>query len=436
MIIKNTPVPTADAGRKALQPANAQKNDHFASELKKQMSSGNQPQPGKVEQPARETTALKKEPAEDKVHHAGDDEVATLPPVQSDPLALLTDSSQPPDQTISIDPLLLADGQIPQPVTQQALISNLQALTPAATVIVAQPQTQAAQGDITQAAQSDITQAVQGDITQALAMTTNDPLTLPAQPGAVSPATPTQQASQASAIPTAPDSHAAKSENIPVSGGEAQVQAGPEISKEVSAKPASFGETMANAMQHMQSAESQPVQNMAHSTPIVAASVATATPAMPAIPVASVTTGTLQPEVGTPAWQQSLGQQIAVFSRNGVHHAELRLHPEELGALQVSLKVNNDQAQVHFVAESHQVRAALESAMPHLRTMLAESGIQLGQSSVGADTASSSGSAFSGEFSGQNNRGQERSEPGVLAEDERILQPVVIKYSSGINTFV
>ncbi|OQP35395.1 flagellar hook-length control protein FliK [Pantoea latae] len=100
-------------------------------------------------------------------------------------------------------------------------------------------------------------------------------------------------------------------------------------------------------------------------------------------------TGALSETMGTPAWQQSLGQQIACFTRNGVQHAELRLHPAELGSLQINVQLKNEQAQLHFVSASHQVRAAIEAAVPHLRTSLAEAGIQLGQSSVGADTASS-----------------------------------------------
>lgn len=100
-------------------------------------------------------------------------------------------------------------------------------------------------------------------------------------------------------------------------------------------------------------------------------------------------TAVLTEPMGTPAWQQSLGQQLACFTRNGVQHAELRLHPAELGSLQIRLQLKNEQAQLHFVSESHQVRAAIEAAVPHLRVSLAEAGIELGQSSIGAETSSS-----------------------------------------------
>lgn len=119
-------------------------------------------------------------------------------------------------------------------------------------------------------------------------------------------------------------------------------------------------------------------------------------PSLPSVssPVLSTTTSThiaapasgyLSAQLGSQEWQQSLGQQVIMFSRNGQQNAELRLNPQELGALQISLKIDDNQAQLHFASAHSQVRAAIEAAMPSLRTALAESGIQLGQSSVGSE---------------------------------------------------
>ncbi|MNY54154.1 Flagellar hook-length control protein [compost metagenome] len=49
------------------------------------------------------------------------------------------------------------------------------------------------------------------------------------------------------------------------------------------------------------------------------------------------------------------------------------------------LNVVNDQAQAQFVSPHQAVRAAVEAALPHLRTSMAEAGIRLGQASVGSD---------------------------------------------------
>ncbi|MCG7803347.1 flagellar hook length control protein FliK [Enterobacter asburiae] len=109
-----------------------------------------------------------------------------------------------------------------------------------------------------------------------------------------------------------------------------------------------------------------------HATSQTAATVATA-------PVLS------QP-LGTHEWQQSLSQHITLFTKQGQQTAELRLHPEDLGQVQISLKLDDNQAQLQMVSAHSHVRAALEAALPVLRTSLAENGIQLAQSSVSSET--------------------------------------------------
>ncbi|WP_191922923.1 flagellar hook-length control protein FliK [Pantoea agglomerans] len=122
-----------------------------------------------------------------------------------------------------------------------------------------------------------------------------------------------------------------------------------------------------------------------------ATSIATAS-SLPAPVTASATTSTpstpmLNSQLGSDEWQQALSQQIVMFSRNGQQNAELRLHPEDLGAIQISLKLDNDQAQINLVSSHSHVRAALEAAIPQLRSALAESGINLGESQVSSDSS-------------------------------------------------
>ncbi|OAE08961.1 flagellar hook-length control protein FliK [Pantoea sp. OXWO6B1] len=107
-----------------------------------------------------------------------------------------------------------------------------------------------------------------------------------------------------------------------------------------------------------------------------------------AAPMNSPSTPMLNAHLGSNEWQQALSQQIVMFSRNGQQNAELRLHPEDLGAIQISLKLNNDQAQLSMVSSHSHVRAALEAALPQLRSALAESGINLGESQVSSESFS------------------------------------------------
>lgn len=90
----------------------------------------------------------------------------------------------------------------------------------------------------------------------------------------------------------------------------------------------------------------------------------------------------LQAAPGSEPWQQAIGQQLKVMVQQGIHRAELKLHPEDLGTVQVSLRLQQDQAQLLVLSDHPQVRAALEATLPQLRHALAESGIQLGESSV------------------------------------------------------
>jgi flagellar hook-length control protein FliK len=72
----------------------------------------------------------------------------------------------------------------------------------------------------------------------------------------------------------------------------------------------------------------------------------------------------------------------------------LTLNPPDLGPLQIELKVENSLATASFTAAQPEVRQALESAMPKLRDMLGEAGIQLGQTSVSAGTPNNQQNAF------------------------------------------
>ncbi|MFV9713418.1 MULTISPECIES: flagellar hook-length control protein FliK [unclassified Pantoea] len=150
----------------------------------------------------------------------------------------------------------------------------------------------------------------------------------------------------------------------------------------------SFQQALSNMVKHDDQAaiKASASDNAVNATPIATAS------SLPAPVTASATTSTpstpmLNSQLGSDEWQQALSQQIVMFSRNGQQNAELRLHPEDLGAIQISLKLDNDQAQINLVSSHSHVRAALEAAIPQLRSALAESGINLGESQVSSDSS-------------------------------------------------
>lgn len=88
--------------------------------------------------------------------------------------------------------------------------------------------------------------------------------------------------------------------------------------------------------------------------------------------------------VGTPAWENQMGQKIVWMVAGEEQSASLTLNPPDLGPLQVVLSVTNDQASVSFSSNQQEVRQALENALPRLREMMSDSGIALGNASVNA----------------------------------------------------
>lgn len=109
--------------------------------------------------------------------------------------------------------------------------------------------------------------------------------------------------------------------------------------------------------------------------------------------------------LGSHEWQQNISQHVTLFTRQGQQSAELRLHPEELGQVQISIKLEDNQAQLHLVSAHSHVRQALEAALPVLRTQLAENGIQLGQSNISSES-------FAGQQQQQSSQQQHASRSG------------------------
>ena len=131
----------------------------------------------------------------------------------------------------------------------------------------------------------------------------------------------------------------------------------------------------------------------------------------------------VQTRVGERAWDQAVGEKL-VWMVNQKHQvAQLHLNPPELGPLKISISLDQNQASAQFFSAHASVREALETAMPRLREMLADSGITLGNASVGTE-------AFR-EPTQQQPRAHV-AQPGVVAVDsgmvssgERLLRPML-----------
>ncbi|MCQ3828354.1 flagellar hook-length control protein FliK [Microbulbifer elongatus] len=121
-------------------------------------------------------------------------------------------------------------------------------------------------------------------------------------------------------------------------------------------------------------------------------------PQIPEVPTAttglvSSSTSNLQPpstsapsisvSLGSSAWGEEFSQHLLSMVHRGDRQVDLHLHPRELGALSVSLNLDDQGVRAQFLSANAAVRSAVEQALPLLRETLAQQGIALGETSVG-----------------------------------------------------
>lgn len=94
----------------------------------------------------------------------------------------------------------------------------------------------------------------------------------------------------------------------------------------------------------------------------------------------------LPPPVATPVqqpqWGDELGNRIVWMVKQDVTAADIKINPPHLGPLEVKISMAQDQVSVAFSSHHAVVRDALDAALPRLRDMFADSGLQLSNATV------------------------------------------------------
>ena len=85
---------------------------------------------------------------------------------------------------------------------------------------------------------------------------------------------------------------------------------------------------------------------------------------------------------GKADWGQGMGRQILWMVNQNISSAEFRLNPANLGPLEVRIDMDNDQVNVVFSSRHADVRDAVEQALPRLREMFEDKGLNLSDADV------------------------------------------------------
>jgi flagellar hook-length control protein FliK len=109
----------------------------------------------------------------------------------------------------------------------------------------------------------------------------------------------------------------------------------------------------------------------------------------------------------SPRFADEVGARLQWIAEQQGGEATLRISPEGLGPVEIRMKLDGDRVELGFTATQQDTRQALQDALPKLRDMLAQQGLQLGQADVGHkhaqssnDDASKSAKGFAGDDEG------------------------------------
>ena len=132
-------------------------------------------------------------------------------------------------------------------------------------------------------------------------------------------------------------------------------------------------------------------------------------------------------------WGDRVGERVVMMANNQLKTAEIRLTPAELGPVRIQVNVEDGAANVTFQAQHAMTREAIEQALPRLREMFAESGLSLGQTSVGEQNAAGNRDSNARGEARATGQGDELSAADdTRAEDERPAR----RHEGLLDTFV
>lgn len=126
-------------------------------------------------------------------------------------------------------------------------------------------------------------------------------------------------------------------------------------------------------------------------------------------------TFTIPTDIDHPEWSQQFSDHVIWLGQQGMKSALIKIHPEELGPLEISIKVVNESASLNIISHSQHVREIIDQTMPQLQKMMEEQGLNLSEVTIKSDTDA-------GQFERQNKNPQEEIMHHV--EEEEVITPV------------
>ncbi|KTD17029.1 flagellar hook-length control protein FliK [Legionella jordanis] len=134
----------------------------------------------------------------------------------------------------------------------------------------------------------------------------------------------------------------------------------------------------------------------------------------------------IESPVGSKEWSEHFNDHIVWIGQQKLNSAIIRINPEELGPVEVSIKIIKEGTSLNINAHNGMIRDLIEQGLPRLKEMMTEQGINLSQVNVESNDKN-------GQFYSQER--QEFSYESTLGEDNKDTEVVAFRAKGIVDYF-
>lgn len=91
----------------------------------------------------------------------------------------------------------------------------------------------------------------------------------------------------------------------------------------------------------------------------------------------TTSTNTIYTPLGSGNWSAEVAGRVSIMVKNALSEATLQLSPPELGRMEIKISTEGEQTRILFNVAAAETRDTIDQALPRLREMLEQSGLQL-----------------------------------------------------------
>lgn len=128
-------------------------------------------------------------------------------------------------------------------------------------------------------------------------------------------------------------------------------------------------------------------------------------------------------ETSKPEWSEQFNQQIVWMGKQKIDSAQIKLNPPEMGPLEVMVKMDKHNAHLSIQSHSLHVKDMIEQAVPRLREMMSEQGLNLADVNIGTRQEQAEGHGRQGyeQLATENQNGPVNEGGAVITEASEIV---------------